>query len=80
MYTLRRQDILNVGEWLPSRSGRFTSGEIFSSSNWTGGTVGHRVGLEAVEKRNSPVLGIESQTQPTATEGRASPHNMATPL
>jgi hypothetical protein len=37
---------LDGGEWSTSRPGRFTTG-----TNWVGGWVGHRAGLDTVEKR-----------------------------
>jgi hypothetical protein len=42
---------LDGGEWLASRPGRFTPGERAPNKHWTGGWVGPRVGLDAVEKR-----------------------------
>jgi hypothetical protein len=42
---------LDEGEWSASRPGPFTPGER-TGTHWTGGWVGPRVGLEAVEKIN----------------------------
>jgi len=39
---------LDGGEWLASRSGRFTSGERTFGTHWVGGWVGPRAGLDAV--------------------------------
>jgi hypothetical protein len=38
------------GEWLASRPGHFTSGEIASAKNWIGCWVGPRAGLDDMEK------------------------------
>jgi hypothetical protein len=38
-------------EWSASRPGRFTPGERPIGTNWIEGWVGHRVGLDNVEKR-----------------------------
>jgi hypothetical protein len=42
---------LDGGEWSASRPGRFTPREIASGNHWTGGWVGPRADLEAVENR-----------------------------
>jgi hypothetical protein len=42
---------LDGGEWSASRHGRFTPGEITSSTHLLGCWVGLIVGLDAVEKR-----------------------------
>jgi hypothetical protein len=39
------------GEWTASRPGRFTPGERVLSTDWIGGWVGPRAGLDDVEKR-----------------------------
>jgi hypothetical protein len=41
------------GQWSDSCSGRFTPGERAPGTHWIGGWVGHRTGLEDVEKKNS---------------------------
>jgi hypothetical protein len=41
---------LVVGEWSASLAGRYTPGEGVSFTNWIGGWVGPRAGLDAVEK------------------------------
>jgi hypothetical protein len=38
------------GEWLASRPGRFTPGEIASGTHWKGVWVGPRTGLGYVDK------------------------------
>jgi hypothetical protein len=38
------------GEWSDSRPGRFTPGEIAPGTNWLGGWVGPKAGLNDVEK------------------------------
>jgi hypothetical protein len=40
---------LDGGEWLSSRPGRFTSGEIAPGTHWIGGWVGPRAGLDTVD-------------------------------
>jgi hypothetical protein len=40
------------GEWLASRPGLFTSGEIASGTRWIGGWVDPRAGLDDLEKKN----------------------------
>jgi hypothetical protein len=46
------------GEWSASGSGRFPPGGRFSGTDWIGGWVDHRTGLEAVANRktNLPLL------------------------
>jgi hypothetical protein len=44
---------LDGGEWSASRPGRFAQGERAPDSNWIGGWMGPRAGLNAVEKRKS---------------------------
>jgi hypothetical protein len=44
--------IRNGGEWTAPRSGRYNSGEIVTSTNWTGGLVDFKCGLDAMEKRD----------------------------
>jgi hypothetical protein len=39
------------GNWSASRPGRFTPGERVPRTHWRGGRVGHRAGLDDVEKR-----------------------------
>jgi hypothetical protein len=55
------------GEWSASRSGRFTPGE----SNWIGGWVDPRAGLDDVEKRKFLTL-RDSNSDPTAVQPVAS--------
>jgi hypothetical protein len=48
--------ILDLGtrwRWSASRPDRFTPGEIAPSTDWIGGWVGSRAGLDAVEKRKT---------------------------
>jgi hypothetical protein len=46
--------------WSPSRPGRFTSRERAPGTHWIGGLVGHRAGLDAMEKRKFLTLpGLE---------------------
>jgi hypothetical protein len=48
------------GEWSVSRPCRFTSGERASAAHWIEGWVGHRAGLNEVEKRKFLTLpGLE---------------------
>jgi hypothetical protein len=48
------------GEWSVSRPGRFTPGERAPGTHWIGGWVGHRAGLDDVEKRKFLTLpGLE---------------------
>jgi hypothetical protein len=42
---------LLVGEWSASRPGYFIPGERAPGTNWIGGWVGLRTGLDDVEKR-----------------------------
>jgi hypothetical protein len=44
------------GEWLVSRPGRFTPGEIAPGTHCIGGWVDPRAGLDDVEKRKFPTL------------------------
>jgi hypothetical protein len=41
------------GEWSASRSGRFTPGERAPGTDWIGGWVGPKTGLDDVERRTS---------------------------
>jgi hypothetical protein len=51
---------LAVGEWSPSRPGRFTPEEMDPSIHWIGGWVDPRAGLDDVEKRKFLTLsGLE---------------------
>jgi hypothetical protein len=46
--------ILDLGtrwRWSASRPNRFTPGEITPGTHWIGGCVGHRAGLDAVERK-----------------------------
>jgi len=45
---------LDGGEWSASLSGRFTPWERAPATNWRGGWVGPRAGLDAVVKRKIP--------------------------
>jgi hypothetical protein len=48
------------GEWLTSRTWRFTPGERAPGTHWIGGWVGPRAGLDDVEKRKFLTLpGLE---------------------
>jgi hypothetical protein len=42
---------LTGGEWSASRPGHFTPEERLSGTNWLGGWVGPRAGLDAMERR-----------------------------
>jgi hypothetical protein len=44
--------VLAGGEWSASRPGLFTPRERTPGTNWIGGWVGPRAGLDDVEKRN----------------------------
>jgi hypothetical protein len=55
------QSQLDGGEWLASRSGRFTPRERAPGTHWIGGWVGPRAGLDAV-LRNIPYPCRESKT------------------
>jgi hypothetical protein len=48
-------------EWSVSRPGRFTTGEIAPGTQWIGGWVGPRAGLDVMEKRKnvSPLMQME---------------------
>jgi hypothetical protein len=51
------------GDWSPSRPSRFTPGERTPGTNWIGGWVGPRAGLDDVEKRKLLTLpGLEIRT------------------
>jgi hypothetical protein len=47
---------LDEGEWSASRPGRFIPRERAPGIRWIGGWVGTRAGLDAVVKRNIPML------------------------
>jgi hypothetical protein len=48
------------GEWTASRPGRFTPGEMVRGTNWIGGRVGYRAGVDVAEKRKFLTLpGLE---------------------
>jgi hypothetical protein len=42
---------VHVGEWLASRCECFAPEQIVTGTHWIGGWVGHRSGLDAMEKR-----------------------------
>jgi hypothetical protein len=42
---------LDGGEWLASRPGRFSPGEIDPGAHWIGDWVGPRAGLKAVKRK-----------------------------
>jgi hypothetical protein len=46
--------VLDEGEWLASRLGRFTPKERDPETHWIGGWVGLRIVLDAVVKRKIP--------------------------
>jgi hypothetical protein len=46
-------------EWSDSRPSHFTPGERAPCTDWTGGWVGPRHGLDDVEKRKLTLLGLE---------------------
>jgi hypothetical protein len=48
-------------EWTPSRAGRFTPGETAPFTHRIEGWLCPRSGLDSVEKRKSPLPGIEHQ-------------------
>jgi hypothetical protein len=51
---------LDGGEWSTSCAGCFTGRERAPATNWMGGWVGLRVGLDAMEKKKMlPLAGIE---------------------
>jgi hypothetical protein len=45
---------LDGGEWSASRLGRFTPRERAPGTNWTGGWMGPRAGLDAAVKKKIP--------------------------
>jgi hypothetical protein len=47
---------LDVGDWSASRSNRFAPEEIVPDTNWIGGWVGPRAGLETAIKRKNPII------------------------
>jgi hypothetical protein len=56
------------GEWSTSRPGRFTPGEIAPGTNWIGGWVDLRAGLDDLEKRKflaTPGLELRPLGRPT---------------
>jgi hypothetical protein len=67
---------LHGGEWSASRSGRLTARERAAGTHYTGGSVGPRAGLDAVEKRFTLVpIGQEAEwaPEPVWTEERFTP-------
>jgi hypothetical protein len=54
---------LDGGEWLASRSGRFTPRERALGTHWIGGWVGPRAVLNAVVKRKIPSPRRESNSR-----------------
>jgi hypothetical protein len=47
---------LDAGEWLTSRTGRFTPRERAPGTHWIGGCVGTGTGLDAVVNQKFPSL------------------------
>jgi hypothetical protein len=84
-YRKRRYNptILDLGtrwRWSASRPGRFTSGESAHSTNWIGGWVGPRAGLDNVEKRKllAPAGNRTPVVQPVAISIRHYKQDLAT--
>jgi hypothetical protein len=50
------------GEWLASRPGRFTPGNLAPRTHWIGGWMGPRAGLDDVEKRKFLATGTRTST------------------
>jgi hypothetical protein len=50
--------MLDGSEWSPSFSGCFTPNERAPYTQWIGGWMGPVVGLDAVENREIPYLGL----------------------
>jgi len=53
------------GEWSVSSPGHFTTRERATGTHWTECQMGHRVGLDAVQRKKPPSLplpGIEHQS------------------
>jgi hypothetical protein len=62
---------LDGGEWLASRSGRFTARERAPGTHLLGGWVGPRAVLGTVVKRKTPSPRRESNPRiPVVTEGK----------
>jgi hypothetical protein len=49
-------------EWSASRSCRFTPGQRDPGTHWIGDWVGHRAGLEDVEKYLDPIIRTRTPT------------------
>jgi hypothetical protein len=70
---------LNGGEWSATSPGRFTPGEIASSTHWIGGWVGPRIDLEDVERRKIlPLPGLELRSFGRQAHGQ-SPYRLRYP-
>jgi hypothetical protein len=56
------------GEWSASHTGPYTPRETAAGTHWVGGWLGPRLGLEAVEKKESlaPVGNRKPAVQPVA--------------
>jgi len=54
--TLRSLIPLDGGEWVASRTGRFTPGLRDPGTHWIGGSVGPGAGLDVVAKRKNPII------------------------
>jgi hypothetical protein len=61
-------------EWSASQPGRFTPTERAPGTNWIGGWMGHRAGLDTVLKRNTPSPSRDSNPR------SSSPQRCAIPL
>jgi hypothetical protein len=54
------------GEWSASRPGGFTRGKRARGTHWIGGWMGHRAGLDDVEKIPDPT-GTRTPTTPSSS-------------
>jgi hypothetical protein len=69
-FTFSWPPTLAGGEWSPSRSVRFTPGEIAPGTPWIGGWVGPSAGVDYLEKRKFLTLS-ELELQPLGRPARS---------